>query len=201
MRESARTNFVDEGFEPIGELEVEAFRDGHDVVFRSESAMVFVRVEVDDERSVDAATAVVGALASSPEPIPAEDPDCDALAALLPDSFGTATEVRVLGGATSIDDFQLQRSGCASFHADGYEVSISAADASQWDAWVDAMLGSSFTSLYADAEVAGHEAYDDGTELVVGDRANPLIIRARGDDLEPDLAGVRLRLAELFLET
>lgn len=200
MRESARTNFVDEGFEPLGELGVEAFRDGHKAVFRSESAMVFVDVEIDEERSVDAAMEVVGALTASPEPIPADDPDCDALAALVSDSFGASTEVRVLGGATSIGDFELQRSGCVSFHTDGYEVSISVADGSKWDAWVEAMRTSSFTSLYTDVEVAGHEAYDDGTELVVGDRANPLIITASGDDLEPDTAGARLRLAELVLE-
>lgn len=201
LRDAAAAAFEEDGFELLAESGAEAYRDGHEVVFLADEAVVFVEVEVDGEESVDAALELMAALIDPPEPIPAEDLDCRALGALAPESFGEVTDVSVTGGGTIIDDLQFQRTGCGAEHANGHETTITVAEASLWDDWVAAKEASSFSAHFAELDVSGHAAFDDGEDLVIDDGDSPWVVSASGDDLEPDPAAVRLAVAELALAT
>jgi hypothetical protein len=199
LRDAASADFDDDGFEQLAELGAEAYRDGTQVVFLDDDVMVFVEVEVDGEESVDASLDMAAALIGSSQPIPSEDLDCSVLGQLAPEDFGPVTDVSVSGGSTSIGDLDLQRTGCGADHENGYESSITVTEASQWQAWIAAKEGSTFSARYSEVDVAGRAGFDDGERLVIDDGDSPWVITASGDDLDPDPAGVRLRVAELAL--
>lgn len=198
LDQRAMADFAADGFGPLTELP-DSYRDEQQVVFRTGRVMVFVEVEVDGEKSFDAGLEMAQALADGRVTIPADDLDCMELGALAPSSFGALIETSSTSGSSAIDDLSFDRTGCTVDHAAGHETSFSVTDASIWEEWVAAMSSSGLTAYYEAVEIDGYAAFDDGDALTVDDGDHPWVISTRGDDLGPDPADLRRRIAELVL--
>jgi hypothetical protein len=198
-----KADFVDDGMEPLEDLGEDAYRSGTDIVVLVDGAMVFVTAYGDDdEPSLPLARELAeSVLAEGSGLVTEADMDCDEIGAMAPESFGTLESTGPTGGVIVIDDLTINPSGCHLSFEDGSSGEVTTAPGDQWDAWVAAEQDSGFTVEYTSLEVAGHRAFDDGEAIIVDDDPNhPLRITSRGDDLDPDQADLRRRLAELVLD-
>lgn len=198
---SLAADFVEEGFEPVADLGLDAYRSGTELAILVDDQMVVVETrDADGQPDADLARALAEAVLSEGGGLLAGPTlDCEEIGTFAPPAFGTLDDTSPVSSTVVVEAVTLRLDGCALDFADGAEASVEVGPADPWDAWVEANQASAFIASYEALEVGGHRAVDDGDTLVVDDRDQPLRITTEGDDLTGDQAGLRRRLAELAL--
>lgn len=196
------TDFDEDGMEALPDLGDDAYRTGTELAVLVGEIMVFVEgLDEDGDASMDLTRDLAESLLSEGGGLLTEpELDCDEIGAFAPATFGTLDFAGSAPSTIIVDEVTLNMDGCVLDFDGGRTGRVSVAPADQWLDWVAAEQASMFTVQYTALEIAGHRAFDDGETLLVDDDPErPLRITSEGDDLGPDQADLRRRLAELAL--
>lgn len=206
LEAKAETDALTDGFEPVADVGDDAYRDGTDIVVKYGERIMFVGFssfdDVDDQELTDRVD-VATTLADNLVPLDLDQDAaraCTAIEDLADRTVGTVSSTGPSSKSTGIGDVSISGEGCVLDLQDGRKLSVSVAEADQWDEWVKAKQSSTFTNSFTLASLGELSAYDTGEALIVNEGEEPLEVATNDLDLDADAAAdLRMELARLTL--
>ena len=204
----ARAAVWRDGFTPVDDLGDDAYLDGTTVVVRQGDLLVFADFEPEDLATLTAPTPAIDLARAALELdlAPDQAPPCGVVEPVVAEVLGEVEDSITSTGFLSVNDVSITTAGCDVDLAEGGSAGIAVADASPWEAWVEAKGSFDLRSSYERLEVGGRPAFDDGRRLVVDDRVagaahQPWVIDTGLWDGDPvEGAERRLAVAEAVID-